>query len=70
MDYKVMRAEIRDLTAKNDRLTNRLAIQMQDAILARGAVVAIDRLTSESLGLLVQSVQPKITELIKKGLRE
>ena len=70
MDYKVMRAEIRDLTAKNDRLTNRLAIQMQDAILARGALVAIDRLTSESLGLLVQSVQPKITELIKKGLRE
>ena len=70
MDYKMMRNEIQELKAQNDRLTSRLAVQTQDAISARGALVAIERMTSESLGLLVQSVQPKITELVKKGLRE
>jgi len=53
MDYKMMRNEIQELKAQNDRLTSRLAVQTQDAISARGALVAIERMTSESLGLLV-----------------
>ena len=70
MTRKTMQDEIRELKARNDKLIERLVVQTEDAILAREALVAIDRLTSQCFDRTVQAIQPKITEWIKKGLSE
>lgn len=70
MTRKTMQAEIRDLKVKNERLTKKLETQKADAIAARAALTIIERIAGETLDLRVQEIYPKISALVKEGLRE